>query len=250
MAKRAKEPGRRLLPEVRGEIDLLFARGWTPGQVYRRLKDLAQGTPSAQRLREQAGLGHLHPGDLQVTYRTIAERHRRWRETRGNLPPGLSSWVEFPAEDAGLVLRALAAYEAVTGEWRQPTREEAKRMVQLARLAPSLPPQACASLAFQMSVWEYLPEERRRQLEEALGRFLGHQPWTSPEAAERYAQSVSGRTHLKLNEAGMPVHVTVVVDSVTLTEQVGIPTIRLGRPTRTRRRSATRSSGPTEAAEQ
>ena len=224
MAK-TKEPGRRLHPEVRAFIDHEFARGKSAVQVYRELERLRHD--ERQRLRR---LGDIDADELAVSYRVIAERRAWWVERQrasaprpplaeerplaaaeqDGRPPARSPWWFSAPDDARVVLTAIAAWESATGvEWRL-DREVARAIVNFARIAPDLPPYAIVALTDMVERWAYLPGDEERRRWDVLARFLGYRPWSSPEAAARYARAVGSGDRIELTEDGWPVYIVGV----------------------------------------
>ena len=248
MAK-TKVPGKRLPPEVQAFIDAEFSKGKTATQVAREIERLRLD----ERQRRNR-LGDIHPDDLIVSYRVIAERRRWWAEhqqaaqitvnDRGTLtlteekafvtvkqvgissqaqvgtpriqvrdgqPPASYPWWLLEPDDARVVLTAIAAWESVTGaQWGNLSRQTARTIAYFARVAPDLPPHAIAALADQAERWAHLPKTEENRRWDALGRFLGYRPWSSPEAAARYAQAVGSSDRIELTEDGLPVYVVTV----------------------------------------
>ncbi len=245
MAK-TKEPGKRLVPEVRAFIDAEFDKGKTAIQVYKEIERLRHD----ERQRRNR-LGDVDPDDLIVSYRVIAERRRWWEDRqrvvqvtasdRGTLtlaqekatvivkpvgipsqaqvstpslqvrdhqPPASYPWWLLEPDDARAVLTAIAAWESATGtQWGKVSRQAARTIAYLARVAPDLPPHAIGALADQIERWSHLPPTEKDRRWEVLGKFLGYRPWSSPEAAARYAQAAGTSDHFELTEDGLPVYV-------------------------------------------
>jgi hypothetical protein len=218
MARKTKEPGKRLPPQVREWIDEQFGRGWTPPQVDRALEKLRRDNG---KFRET--FAGLDPGDVQCSLRVLYERRAWWKEKRTSSQEASAgvrwgtasteqpvAWLSLDPDEARMVLAAVAAWESVTGmDWGTLTESVARHIAYLARAAPDLPPQAVAALASRVDAWTLLPQEEKNRRWEALGRFLGYRPWSSPEAEARYLQAVGSRDHFMLDSSGLPVYVVV-----------------------------------------
>jgi hypothetical protein len=218
MARKTKEPGKRLLPRVREWIDEQFGRGWTPPQVHRALQALQWHEGEFRKT-----FPGLDPDDVQCSLRVLYERWAWWKEKRTSLQEASAgvrwgtasteqpvAWLSLDPDEARMVLAAVAAWESATGmDWGTLTESVARHIAYLARAAPDLPPQAVAALASRVDAWTFLSQEEKNRRWEALGRFLGYRPWSSPEAEARYLQAVGSRDHFMLDSSGLPVYVVV-----------------------------------------
>jgi hypothetical protein len=248
MAK-TKVPGKRLLPEVQAFIDAEFSKGKTATQVYKeieRLKDderqrrnrlgdihlddlnvsyrviadrrrwWAEHQQATQITASDRGTLTLTEEKAFVTVKQVGVSGQAQVGTpRGQVrdvqPPANYPWWFLEPDDARAVLTAIAAWESVTGtQWGNLSRQTAQTIMYFARVAPDLPPHAIAALADQAERWAHLPITEAWRRWDALGRFLGYRPWSSPEAAARYAQAVAGADHFVLTEDGLPIYVVTV----------------------------------------
>lgn len=200
----AKEPLARRLPEVRAYVDSLFELGWTPQQVSEHLQRLV----FSSREREQRGLGHLPPDQLNIPYPTLAERYRWWKRQHPEMQRGEAVWTwwEEPDPDtARAVLQAVAWWESETGiAWGPISHRLAAKVAFLSRLAPDFPRHALLTLADTVVRAEALPEPERTACLKAIGRFLGLQVWKDLDGLVRYGiWTIAGRTpYVHLNGLG------------------------------------------------
>ena len=161
-----------------------------PKQVTDTLDALIVAYPHLSATAIHAELEKALKGTKDLpSLRTVQEYKRRSRP-----PDPLEEWKpkDWPGDDAGLVLSALAVMKIRLREtmpW--PTELEAKRILWVCKTAPSMPP----DMAWAVAMF-YLMREARQESARTLDWFIGFGGWETNDDWKIY-EEVMGRLELE-----------------------------------------------------
>lgn len=202
MAREAKNPGKRLHPQVLAYIKAQARLGNRPRDIYAELQSLSRFPPDRLWVElRRRGLENVMVRALQQPSLGVIEQI--CKKERRALPEGSATpWRWW--EDHGPYLdRVLAVSAALSGPF---TVDDASWVRRFYEAAPDLPVPVAAGLLRYVRIWDRLRADERDRRLELMGKFLGAGPWRSDEARAEYERRMAGTDHLTLQD-GELIHI-------------------------------------------